>query len=175
MSVPSKEIVMPEDRDESKRGEPKASGEVSRRDLLLLGAIAGPGVPLAGLIGNAPAQAAQSGPQLGEAAIQIVEATIAQMQAAMTRGGTTSRDLVNAYLERISSIDEHGPTINSILQVNPDARRIAKALDKERKQGHVRGPLHGIPITLKGNIDTGDKMETTAGSLALAGAPAHQD
>jgi amidase len=174
MSVPSKEIVMPEDRDESRRGETKASGEVSRRDLLRLGAIAGAGAPLAGLIGSAPAKADEL-PHLGEAAIQIEEATIAQMQAAMTRGGTTSLDLVNAYLERISAIDEHGPTINSILQVNPDARRIAKALDKERKQSGPRGPLHGIPITLKGNIDTGDKMQTTAGSLSLIGTPAHQD
>ena len=166
---------MPEDRDESRRGEAKTSGEVSRRDLLRLGAIAGAGVPLAGLLGGGEAARAQGAPALGEAAVQIEEATIAGLQAAMTRGGTTSLDLVNAYLERIASIDDSGPTVNSILQVNPDARRIARQLDRERKQGHVRGPLHGIPVTLKGNIDTGDKMETTAGSLALEGSPAHQD
>jgi amidase len=168
---------MPEDRDESKREEAKNSSEVSRRDLLRLGAIAGAGLPLAGLIGGeaAGAQEPAASAALSDKALQIVEATIAQMQAAMTRGGTTSLDLVNTYLERIASIDESGPTVNSILEVNPDARRIAHQLDRERKQGHVRGPLHGIPITLKGNIDTGDKMETTAGSLALAGAPAHQD
>jgi amidase len=168
---------MPEDRDESKREEAKNSAEVSRRDLLRLGAIAGAGLPLAGLIGGevAGAQESAASAALSDKALQIVEATIVQMQAAMTRGGTTSLDLVNTYLERIASIDESGPTVNSILEVNPDARRIAHQLDRERKQGHVRGPLHGIPITLKGNIDTGDKMETTAGSLALAGAPAHQD
>ncbi|HEY4588999.1 MAG TPA: amidase [Thermoanaerobaculia bacterium] len=166
---------MSEDRDESKRGESKGPGEVSRRDFLRLGAVAGAGVPLAGLVGAAAAQAAQGPPPLSQAAIQLQEATIASLQAAMTRGGVSSQDLVNMYLERISSIDESGPTLNSILKVNPDARRIAKGLDRERKNGQVRGPLHGIPITLKGNIDTGDKMETTAGSLALEGAPAHQD
>ncbi|HEY4591851.1 MAG TPA: amidase [Thermoanaerobaculia bacterium] len=166
---------MSEDRDESKRGESKGPGEVSRRDFLRLGAVAGAGVPLAGLVGAAAAQAAQGPPVLSQAAVQLQEATIASLQAAMTRGGVSSQDLVNMYLERISSIDESGPTLNSILKVNPDARRIAKGLDRERKNGQVRGPLHGIPITLKGNIDTGDKMETTAGSLALEGAPALQD
>ena len=172
---------MPEDRDESKRGEAKNSSEVSRRDLLRLGAIAGAGLPLAGLVGGGEAAGAQepaasaASAALSDKALQIVEATIAQMQAAMTRGGTTSVDLVNTYLERIASIDESGPRVNSVLELNPDARRIAHQLDRERKQGHVRGPLHGIPVMLKGNIDTGDKMETTAGSLALAGAPAHQD
>src|SRR3954469_23425048 len=166
---------MSEDRDESRRGESKGPGEVSRRDFLRLGAVAGAGVPLAGLVGAAAAQAAQGPPPLSQAAIQLQEATIASLQAAMTRGGVSSQDLVNMYLERISSIDESGPTLNSILKVNPDARRIAKGLDRERKNGQVRGPLHGIPITLKGNIDTGDKMETTAGSLALEGAPALQD
>jgi len=166
---------MPEDRDESRRGEAKPANEVSRRDFLRLGAVAGAGVPLAGLVGASAAGAAQQPPSISEAAIQLEEATIAGLQGAMTRGGLTSLDLVNMYLERISTLDEHGPTINSILEVNPDARRIARALDQERKQGHVRGPLHGIPVTLKGNIDTGDRMETTAGSLALVGAPAHQD
>jgi len=166
---------MSEDRDESKRGESKGPGEVSRRDFLRLGAVAGAGVPLAGLVGAAAAQAAQGPPVLSQAAVQLQEATIASLQAAMTRGGVSSQDLVNMYLERISSIDESGPTLNSILKVNPDARRIAKGLDRERKNGQVRGPLHGIPITLKGNIDTGDKMETTAGSLALEGAPALLD
>jgi amidase len=114
------------------------------------------------MIGGGEAAGAQEAPvssasaALSDKALQIVEATIAQMQAAMTRGGTTSLDLVNTYLERIASIDESGPHINSILELNPDARRIARQLDRERKQGHVRGPLHGIPITLKGNIDTGD-------------------
>ncbi len=166
---------MPEDRDESRREDAKASGEVSRRDFLRLGAVAGAGVPLAGLIGAGAPASAQEVPKLSEAAIQIEEATIAGLQAAMTKGGLSSLDLVNMYLERISSIDESGPTVNSILEINPDARRIARQLDRERKAGHVRGPLHGIPVTLKGNIDTADHMQTTAGSLALEGSPATQD
>jgi amidase len=172
----AKEIVMPEDRDESRRGEAKNPGEVSRRDFLRLGAVAGAGVPLAGLVGAAEAGAATQGlPNLSAAAVQLEEATIVQLQAAMTRGGLTSLGLVNMYLERIASIDEGGPTVNSVLEVNPDARRIARQLDRERQQGHVRGPLHGIPVMLKANIDTADRMSTTAGSLALIGDPPHQD
>jgi amidase len=79
------------------------------------------------------------------------------------------------YLERIASIDEGAIGLNSVLEVNPDARRIARQLDRERKNGHVRGPLHGIPIMLKANIDTADRMTTTAGSLSLVGDPPHQD
>ncbi len=164
---------MSEDRDETKRGEEKSTSP-SRRDFLRLGAVAGAGVPLAGLIGESAVKALDL-PRLSDKAVQIEEATIAGLQAAMTRGGLSSQDLVNMYLERISAIDESGPRVNAVLQLNPDARRIAKGLDRERQQGHVRGPLHGIPVMLKGNIDTGDKMETTAGSLALEGSPAHQD
>jgi amidase len=166
---------MPEDRDESRKGETKAAGEVSRRDFLRLGAVAGAGVPLAGLMGASAAAAAQGTPPISEAAVQLEEATIAQLQAAMARGGLNSLGLVNMYLERIASIDESGPTVNSVLEVNPDARRIARQLDRERKNGQVRGPLHGIPVMLKANIDTADQMSTTAGSLALIGDPPHQD
>jgi amidase len=154
------------------REERNVAEEVSRRDFLRLGAIAGAGAPLAGMLGASEAAAKEP---ISEAAVQLVEATIAQLQAAMTRGGLSSQDLVNMYLERIQNLDEKGPSINSVLEVNPDARRIARDLDRERKAGHVRGPLHGIPIMLKGNIDTADRMTTTAGSLALVGDPPHQD
>ncbi len=107
-------------------------------------------------------------------AAQIEEATIAQLQALTTNGGLTAHSLVQSYLQRIDVIDRRGG-LNSILELNPGAADIAKQLDAERKAGRVRGPLHGIPVTLKGNIDTGDKMQTTAGSLALAGAAATQD
>jgi amidase len=107
-------------------------------------------------------------------AAQLEEATIAQLQAQMVGGGLTAHSLVQGYLTRIDAIDRRGG-LNSILELNPDAEAIAKQLDAERRAGRVRGPLHGIPVTLKGNIDTGDKMQTTAGSLALAGAPATQD
>ncbi len=154
------------------REDQNAKDELSRRTFLRLGALAGAGAPLAGMLG---ASAAAAQVPLSEQAVALEEATIVELQAAMTRGGLSSLNLVNMYLERIASIDEGGPALNSILEVNPDARRIARQLDRERKQGHVRGPLHGIPILLKGNIDTADHMSTTAGSLALVGDPPHQD
>jgi amidase len=105
----------------------------------------------------------------------ILEATIAELQHMMSTGGLTSRELVDIYHMRIDLIDRHGPGLNSIIELNPDARRIAEALDGERAHGHVRGPLHGIPILLKDNVDTADRMQTAAGSLALVGSPAPQD
>jgi len=154
------------------RGEENAKDELSRRTFLRLGAVAGAAAPLAGMLG---ASAATAQPPLTDAAVALEEATIVQLQDAMTKGGLSSVGLVNMYLERIAAIDEGSIGLNSVLEVNPDARRIAKQLDRERKSGHVRGPLHGIPIMLKGNIDTADKMTTTAGSLALVGDPPHQD
>ncbi|HWM93962.1 MAG TPA: amidase [Thermoanaerobaculia bacterium] len=154
--------------------ERKPSGEVSRRSFLRWSAIAGAGASIAGGAGAFPRSAAADGPQTAPAQ-EIEEATIAQLQAAMERGGLRSQDLVNMYLERIRELDQSGPNVNSVIQINPDARKIAKARDKERKDGNVRGPLHGIPILLKDNIDTGDRMMTTAGSLALVGDPAPED
>ena len=96
------------------------------------------------------------------------EADIATLQAAMERGSLTSRALVDYYLQRIEALDSGGPKLQSIIEVNPDARAIADTLDEERARRGPRGPLHGIPVVLKANIDTGDKMATSAGSLALA-------
>jgi amidase len=155
------------------RGDQNAKDELSRRTFLRLGAVAGAAAPLAGML-DAPAAAASRTPLSAEA-IALEEATIAQLQAAMTAGGLSSLNLVNMYLERIASLDEDGPGLNSVLEVNPDARRIARQLDRERRDGHVRGPLHGIPLLLKGNIDTADRMSTTAGSLSLVGDPPSQD
>jgi amidase len=107
-------------------------------------------------------------------AAEVEEATIAQLQAQMTAGSLTAHSLVQSYLGRIDAIDRRGG-LNSILQLNPDAEAIARRLDTERKAGRVRGPLHGIPVAIKGNIDTSDKMRTTAGSLALVGAAPSQD
>jgi amidase len=154
------------------RGDQNAKDELSRRTFLRLGALAGAGAPLAGMLG---ASAAAAKTPLSDAAVALEEATIAELQDAMTKGGLTSLALVNMYLERVASIDEAGPALNAVLEINPDARRIAKQLDRERKNGHVRGPLHGIPLLLKGNIDTADRMTTTAGSLALVGDAPHQD
>ena len=91
-----------------------------------------------------------------------------QLQEAMTSGEFSSAELVSHLLARIEAIDRSGPGLHSIIEINPDALAIATALDDERRAGRVRGPLHGIPIVLKANIDTGDRMATTAGSLALA-------
>jgi len=103
------------------------------------------------------------------------EATVADLQAQMASGRLTSVELTSFYLQRIGQLDEKGPRLNSIIEINPDALSIAAAADAERRRGIVRGPLHGIPVLLKDNIDTGDRMQTTAGSLALAGLPAVQD
>ena len=106
---------------------------------------------------------------------ELEEQTIADLRAAMAGGALTSRRLVEVYLERIQALDTSGPTLRAVIEVNPDALAIAEALDQERAAHGPRGPLHGIPILLKDNIDTADKMETTAGSLALVGVRRAQD
>jgi amidase len=93
----------------------------------------------------------------------------------MTSGAATSESLVSLYLKRIDEIDRSGPGLNSVIQTNPDALAIARELDRERKEKGPRGPLHGIPILIKDNIDTADNMETTAGSLALLGSKPVRD
>ena len=108
-------------------------------------------------------------------AFELDELSVAQLRDAMASGRYTSHRLVELYLERISQIDAAGPQLRSVIQTNPDALGIADALDAERKAKGPRGPLHGIPVLIKDNIDTGDKMLTTAGSLALVGAPAPSD
>ena len=114
---------------------------------------------------------------------ELEEATISGLQGAMASGHLTAVGLVEAYLDRIERLDRpppalratspgergrEGPRVNSVIEVNPDAHDIADRLDRERRGGRVRGPLHGIPVLLKDNIDTADRMQTTAGSLAPA-------
>jgi amidase len=106
---------------------------------------------------------------------ELHEATITQLGERMGRGETTSEKLVAAYLERAKEIDAAGPMLRSVLEANPDALEIAVALDRERAAGRVRGPLHGIPIYIKDNIASGDRMSTTAGSLALEGLHVAED
>jgi amidase len=103
------------------------------------------------------------------------ELSIQQLQDKMNSGVWTSRMITESYLKRIAAIDKKGPHLNSVIELNPDALSIADALDKERKNGKIRGPLHGIPVLIKDNIDTGDGMMTTAGSLALEGHRAAKD
>src|SRR5205085_1800516 len=109
------------------------------------------------------------------APFDLEEATVAQLQARMEAGQDTARTLVDKYIARIQAVDRSGPQLKSVLEINPDAQSIADSLDAERKAGRVRGPLHGIPVLIKDNIATRDRMMTTAGSLALEGSQAPQD
>src|SRR5258705_12534132 len=93
----------------------------------------------------------------------------------MQTGELTSHSITEKYLKKIQDIDKNGPKLNSVIEINPDALSIADAMDNERKAGKTRGPLHGIPVLIKDNIDTADKMQTTAGSLALEGHIAAND
>jgi len=106
---------------------------------------------------------------------ELEELTIADLQKAMTSGRFSVRSLTEKYLARIEQIDRHGPAVNSGIELNPDAMAIAEALDNERKGKGARGPLHGIPVLIKDNIDTADRMQTTAGSLALMGSRPARD
>jgi amidase len=106
---------------------------------------------------------------------ELDEITILQLQEHLASGKYTAEGLVNLYLDRIQKIDKSGPLLNSIIELNPDASAIAKEMDTERQNGKVRGPLHGIPLLIKDNIDTADRMQTTAGSLALEGSVAQKD
>ena len=143
--------------------------ELSRRNFLQLGALAG---GAAAVTGGRPLRTARAEvPAQGD----LTDATVAELQAAMTAGHVTSFSLVNAYLRRIANLDQAGPKVNSIIEVNPDAQAIAQKLDVERRAGRVRGPLHGIPVVVKDNVDTGDRMQTAAGSLGLVGTPARRD
>ena len=108
----------------------------------------------------------------GQRRFNVEEMTVSELQDAMAKRQISASALTSLYLERIRTLDKR---INSIIEVNPDAMAIARSLDQERRAGRVRGPLHGIPVIIKDNIDTGDKMKTTAGSLALVDAPTPKD
>lgn len=108
-------------------------------------------------------------------AFALEELTIDDLQSRMRSGSESSASLARQYLDRIDAIDQRGPAINAVIELNPDAMAIAAQLDAERKAGKIRGPLHGIPVLIKDNIDTADKMHTSAGSLALADHIAAKD
>jgi amidase len=152
---------------------------MDRRDFVRLGALAGAvaigGRPLAAEIVDAGSESSGAKEPFAIAPFDLEEATIADLQAGMTSGRMTARSITQQYIARIEEIDRRGPTLRHVLEINPDALAIADSLDRERKAGRVRGPLHGIPILLKDNIDTADRMTTTAGSLALEGSVPLQD
>ena len=125
----------------------------------------------AGLALSAGALMGAGGKTPATKGLVLEEASIEYLQAGLAAGRWTSADLVRRYQARIRALDRSGPKLNSVIELNPEALTIAQALDAERKAGKVRGPLHGIPVLIKDNIDTADRMKTTAGSLALGDAP----
>src|ERR1700716_2830298 len=153
---------------------------MDRRDFVRLGAVVGAvalrGNPLLAEVTPEKGQALRTAPKsLSNAPFALDEVTVADLQSAMASGRMTAHSITQQYIDRIQALDRSGPTLRAVLEINPDALSIADALDRERKAGKVRGPLHGIPILIKDNIDTADRMTTTAGSYALAGSIALQD
>src|SRR5437660_9090440 len=155
----------------SRRGMSPVTGRITRREFLGLGAGAG----LACMAGAACRTAGPVGPARGLAGpaippFALQEATLADLARGIESGKYTAHSLCEYYLARIDDLDRRGPTLRSVIETNPDALGIAAELDAERKTKGPRGPLHGIPILVKDNIATADRMATTAGSLALVGA-----
>src|SRR5437763_15608887 len=147
----------------------------SRRDFLRYSALGG-AVALANPAVLVSAESSSRAiPSSSSASFELEEVTIAELQAGMKQGKWTARSIAEKYLSRIEKIDKQGPAVNSVIELNPDAISIAEALDKERKAKGVRGPLHGVPVLIKDNIATADRMTTTAGSLALKGSTALKD
>ena len=146
---------------------------MERREFVERSALAAAAVALPALGRMRPVTAPEPLPE--QQSFALAEMTVAQLQDGMRSGKLTSRGITQTYLRRIAALDRQGPTLRAVLETNPDALSIAEQLDAERKAGKVRGPLHGIPVIVKDNIDTHDKMQTTAGSLALEGNFAERD
>lgn len=147
----------------------------SRRNFLRHSGIAGIGAFSGQLLARGARKSDDVRSDAAADSFELEETTIARLQQAMESGALTARSIADKYLARIRDIDKRGPAINSVIELNPDALSIAEALDRERKAKGARGPLHGIPILIKDNIDTADRMMTTAGSLALAGSTPSRD
>jgi amidase len=159
---------------------PRSSQSLTRRTVLKWGSAAvvppAAGVPgLAATTGGQDAVPVAAIPAQQGPFPELEELTVADLQAAMTARQLSARQLSEMYLGRIDALDRNGPRLNTVIEVNPDALAIADALDRERAEGGLRGPLHGIPVLLKDNMDTADQMLTTAGSLALVGSRPRQD
>jgi amidase len=152
---------------------------MDRRDFVRLGAVAGAltlrGKTLSAEVITEAARTRVANNRFSIPPFALEENTLADLQSAMASGRMTARSITQMYLDRIQALDRTGPTLRAVLEINPDALSIADSLDRERKAGKVRGPLHGIPILIKDNIDTADRMTTTAGSYALAGSMPLQD
>jgi amidase len=159
---------------------PHSSRSLTRRTVLKWGSAAVV-PPVAGVLGLAATTGGRDAAPVAAIPAQqgpfpeVEELTVADLQAAMTARQLTARQLAEMYLARIEALDRNGPRLNSVIEVNPEALTIADARDRERADGDFRGPLHGISVLLKDNIDTADQMLTTAGSLALVGSWPRQD
>jgi amidase len=152
----------------------KTSVTLSRRSLLRNTLVAATGVALTPHFGGKQAVAGSGAPAV-EFSFEFEEADIPALQEKMTSGEISARSLTESYLTRIARIDQQGPRLSSVIELNPDALAIADGLDKERREKGPRSPLHGIPVLVKDNIDTADRMQTTAGSLALIGSRPAED
>jgi amidase len=154
---------------------------MDRRNFIARSAVAGAGMlALPGCTTETREHANQRAQKKSDSTLAVPtfaydEVTVAELQDRMAKGIVTAREIAEAYIARMDEIDSAGPQLHAIIERNPDALAIADAMDKERKEGKIRGPMHGIPVLIKDNIDSADKMMTTAGSLALAGTPAPKD
>lgn len=147
---------------------------MKRRDFLRAGALSGAAALVPELARAERVEAeGTTAPKIEEFALD--EVTIAELQRDMVSGKRTAQSITRDYLERIESVDRRGPSLRAVIETNPEAMAIAKALDDERKAKGPRGPMHGIPVLIKDNIDTADRMMTTAGSYALEGSKPLQD
>ena len=146
---------------------------LTRRDFVRLGALGAAGAALAPAACG-PADTGETPWWVGSE-FELEEATLAELSESLASGARTSAEVTRLYVERIDALDRIGPRLRSIIEVNPEAEQIAELLDIERRAGRLRGPLHGVPVVVKDNIDTADGMTTTAGSLALEGHVAAQD
>lgn len=153
----------------SKKNEACPSG-LNRREFLKTSALTGAAALAPPVLVNARSKSIGPVVSPPAPAFEMDEITIADLQAGMKSGKCTAQSLTEKYLARIDQIDKRGPSINSVIEINPDAMSIARALDEERKAKGPRGPLHGVPVLIKDNIATHDRMMTTAGSLALEGS-----
>ena len=158
----------------SKKSE-QSNSKIRRRDFLHSGAIISALAIVSPILPTSAMGVEPENSFTPQRAFELEEMTIAQLQEGMKTGRFTARSLVEKYLARSEALDKRGPAINSIIELNPDALMIAASLDRERKAKGARGALHGIPILIKDNIDTADRMHTTAGSLALVGAKPLKD
>jgi amidase len=141
-----------------------------------MAAVGGGGAMLGAALGAEPSdRPAGAPPPQRPQSVDLAEATVARLSAAMQAGTATAESLTEQYLKRIAELDKAGPAVNAVIETNPDAPAIARALDEERRAKGPRGPLHGIPVMVKDNLDTHDRMMTTAGSLALVGSIAPRD